>query len=134
MEYNAFLERVQQQGDFDSPSEAESAVRAIFTTFAQQLPPAAADQLRADLPPELAGYFAENNQPSTEAFSLDTFFRRLNDEYGLDMSTSSQYTRAVMSALREELAPDQFQTLHTALPAEFISMFDTGESSTAAGS
>ncbi len=134
MEYNAFLERVQQQGDFDSSSEAESAVRSIFTTFAQQLPPTAADQLRSELPPELASYFAENTQTSTEAFSLDTFFGRLNDEAGLDMSTSSQYARAVMSALREELAPDEFQTLRTALPAEFISMFDTGESSTTVGS
>lgn len=133
MDYNAFLERVQQQGDFSS-SEAESAVRTIFTTFAQQLPPPTADQLQADLPPELARYFAENDGASTEAFSLDTFFARLNDEAGLDMSTSSQYARAVMSALREELAPAQFQTLRSALPPEFISMFDTGESSMVAGS
>ncbi len=133
MEYNDFLERVQQQGDFSS-SEAESAVRTIFTTFAQQLPPNTTDQLRADLPPELARYFAETNQASTEEFSLDTFFGRLNDEAGLDMSTSSQYARAVMSALREELAPDQFQRLRSAFPPEFISMFDTGESSTTAGS
>ncbi len=121
MEYNEFLDRVQQQGDFSS-NEAESAVRTIFTTFARQLPP------------ELAHYFAENNDVSTEAFSLDTFFGRLNDEAGLDMSTSSQYARAVMSALREELAPDQFQRLRSALPPEFISMFDTGESSTTASS
>ncbi len=133
MEYDAFLERVQQQGDFSS-SEAESAVRTIFTTFARQLPPDAVNQLQADLPPELAHYFAENNETSTEAFSLDTFFARLNDESGLDMSTSSQYARAVMSALREELAPDQFQRLRSALPAEFISMFDTGESSTTTSS
>jgi uncharacterized protein (DUF2267 family) len=133
MEYNAFLERVQQQGDFSS-SEAESAVRTIFTTFAQQLPPPTTDQLQADLPPELARYFAENHGSPTEAFSLDTFFGRLSDESGLDMSTSSQYARAVMSALREELAPDQFQTLRSALPPEFISMFDTGESSMVAGS
>ncbi len=133
MEYNEFLDRVQQQGDFSS-NEAESAVRTIFTTFARQLPPDAADQLQADLPPELAHYFAENNDVSTEAFSLDTFFGRLNDEAGLDMSTSSQYARAVMSALREELAPDQFQRLRSWLPSEFISMFDTGESSTTASS
>lgn len=133
MEYNDFLARVEQHGDFDS-SEAESAIRTILPTLAQQVPPDTANQLRADLPPELAHYFDQNKGAATEAFSLDTFFSRLNDDAGLDMSTASQYTRAVMSALREALDPAEFQGLHAALPPEFISMFDTGESSTTAGS
>lgn len=133
MEYTEFLNRVEQVGDFSS-SEAESAVRTTFMAFAQQMPADAAEQLRSDLPSELGSYFAQSKQTSSEAFSLDTFFAHLNDESGLDMSTASQYVRAVMSALREELAPPQFQRLRSELPPEFISMFDTGESSTAAGS
>jgi len=135
MEYNEFLNRVQQVGDLNSEDEAKDAVRATFTTFALRMPADATDELSSFLPPELDQYFARTRDVPAEDFSLDSFFARVNEQQGLDMPTTSQYVRAVMSALREDLAPDQFLRLRSALPDEFISMFDTGgESSMIAGS
>jgi uncharacterized protein (DUF2267 family) len=135
MEYNEFLDQVQQQGNLQSRDEAEDAVRTTFNMLARRLPSSASGQLADQLPPELGRYFEQERYSETESFSLETFFKRVNEEEGLDTSTASQYVRAVMSTLRNALNQEQYTQLRTQLPEEFVSMFDTGgEQAVAQGS
>ena len=126
MEYNEFLNQVQQRGDLNSHDEAEDAVHTTFTTLARRLPESTTTQIMSLLPPELARYFKEAPAEAVEPFTLDSFFQRVNEEEGIDMPTASQYVRAVMDALRQSLSPEQYQRLRADLPEEFNSMFDTG--------
>jgi uncharacterized protein (DUF2267 family) len=125
MQYNEFLNEVQQRGNLNSTDEAEDAIRATFGVLARRLPGSEANDLAAQLPPDLAQYFEQDQASPAEPFSLDQFFTRVNEEQGIDMPTASMYVRSVMDALGELLPQEHYQRLRSALPDEFVSMFDT---------
>ncbi|MEY2535888.1 MAG: hypothetical protein QOF29_3798 [bacterium] len=104
MDYAAFLELVQEGAGVDREA-AERLTRATLETLAEHLARGEADDLAAELPPELAAWL--HTTTAAEGFDLDEFLRRVSERAGTDLAVAERGARAVFTALAHAASPKE---------------------------
>lgn len=123
MTYDEFIEQVQQRAELHSRSEAEQATRAVLETLAEHVAGEEVETLAAPLPPELGIYLRETRRNTAENFSLDEFFRRVNEREGVKLEDSIFHTRVVCQLLSKIEDKADIVSLREQLPREFRHLF-----------
>ncbi len=122
MQYEEFLNKVQDRIDPAQPDEARRAITATLQTLAERISGGEASKLAAQLPEELKEPL-QRAVEDAEEFSLDEFVRRISEREGVDIDTASSDASAVMTVLREAVTAGELRDVLDQLPQNFYRLF-----------
>ncbi len=127
MQYEAFIEQVQDRGGFRDRNRAEEATRATLETLGELLTAAEAADLAAQLPDDLDDYIQRQTSRTSHpsALGVEDFCRRVAERQGghLDPEDAQAHVRAVFTTLREAISEGEYTTLLTRLPEGYGDLF-----------
>ncbi|MBO2518753.1 MULTISPECIES: DUF2267 domain-containing protein [Limnochorda] len=126
MQHDEFIGHVQHRARLASRGEAERATRAVLQTLAERLTGGAAENLAAQLPPQLQAYMHKGDMEAAEELTLDEFFHRVSEREGVDLPKSVHHARCVVDVLKEAVSPGQIEKVRAQLPDGWASLFDSG--------
>lgn len=126
MKHDEFIRQVQHRIRLSSREDAERATRATLETLAEHLAGGEADDLAAQLPPEIGEHLRGAGAALGERFSLEEFFRRVGLRENVDRSDAMAHARAVIEVLGEAVSKGEMDDVRAQLPAEFDRLFEAG--------
>lgn len=122
MKYEEFIGTVRRRARLESFEEAEKAARATLETLAARLAGNEANDLAAQLPPELAAYI----QPHAglgDSYSLEEFFRLISAREGVSLADADFHARVIIGLLTEVVTMGEIEDIRAQLPADFARLF-----------
>ena len=125
MQYEEFLNRVQDRIGPAQPDEARRAITATLSTLSERISDGEANDLAAQLPQELKEPIQRSGEEA-EAFSLEEFLRRVGEREGANADTAREHASAVITVLREAVTEGQLDDIRAQLPQEFAPLFQYG--------
>jgi uncharacterized protein (DUF2267 family) len=122
MKYDEFVSQVRDAAGLQSREEAEQAARATLFALASRLTTGEAEDLAAQLPPELGDEVLRGAVPF-ETLTLEDFFRRVQQKLGVDDAAEAERrARAVMGVLAEAITQGELEDVFSQLPKEFADL------------
>jgi len=122
MKQEEIVSAIRETGGFESPQQAESAVRATLKVLGERIAGGETKDLAAQLPPA----FAEALPPTGagERFGLSEFYRRVAQEEGGECTEAEarRHARAVMAELKNAVTPPEFEQVAGQLPTEYAEL------------
>ncbi len=125
MQYEEFLNKVQDRIGPAQPEEARRAITATLSTLSERISGGEASDLAAQLPEELKEP-AQRSGEEAERFSYEEFLRRVGEREGANTDTARDHASAVLTVLREAVTGGQLDDIAAQLPQEFASLFEYG--------
>jgi uncharacterized protein (DUF2267 family) len=124
MNYDDFIQRVQDKANLPDRAAAERVTEATLATLGERLYRTTVDNFGAPLPKQLQELFyrrrpPENTRQDTERFTLEEFFTRVSARANLGFQQASEQGRIVIAVLEEALSPAHMEMLRAELPAEY---------------
>jgi uncharacterized protein (DUF2267 family) len=127
MKYDEFIKEVQNRGHMESREEAQRATRATLETFAERLAGGEPKDLASQLPPELAEHMRHEGEETSNPFSLDEFFERVNErDSAVDLPGAAYHARVVVDVLQDAVTPGVIDDVRSQLPEEYDLLFEAG--------
>lgn len=124
MQYDEFVGKVHNRARMASRGEAVRAIQATLETLAERIAGVEAEDLAAQLPPELGTFLQDVEK--TERFSVDDFFERVADKESVDVPDAAHHARAVMAILQEAVTTGQVEDIRAQLPDNYEPLFEAG--------
>lgn len=124
MKYEEFISLVQERGGIPSRGRATAVTDAALRTLAERMEGDTANNLAAQLPPELARLVRRAPGSSGERFPVDELSRRVAERADLEPDEAIAQIRAVMHALRAAVSEGESNHFWAQLPGEFLSLFE----------
>lgn len=122
MSYDLFLMRVMHRTGLDDSAQAQSLTFQVLEYLSQSLPPEHAQAIAEELPAPLAARLLEI--ASYSEADLDTLYRAVADEQGLDLSFAAEFTQVTLQVLGEFVGLEGRARLAASLPAEWHIYFE----------
>lgn len=128
MQYQEFVNRVNERIHTEETGEAERTIQSTLATLGERLSGKQAEDLASQLPAELSTQLRSGNYAQRpEEFSLSEFYRRVSEREGaLEPEQSASNVRAVMGVLSRATSNGELADLQRQLPGEFEPLFDRG--------
>ncbi len=126
MKHDEFVGRVQHHARLGTTSETVRAIHATFKALGKRLHGKEAENLAAQLPPELGTYLTDAGE--SETYDLDEFFERVA-EYegvGVDLPQAVHHARAVIATLQEAVSAGELANVRSQLPESYNPLFEAG--------
>lgn len=128
VQYQGFIERVQQRAGLASFGAAEAATRATLTALGEYLTGGEGLDLASQLPQGLAEILRQRPPERSEFFSLNDFLQRVGEiEVGeierMGFEEASAHARAVMGVLQEAVSRGEMEDVRRQFPSEFDPLF-----------
>jgi uncharacterized protein (DUF2267 family) len=124
MQYDEFVGEVQNRARLPSRGDTVRAIQATLETLAERVAPGEADDLAAQLPPELGVFLREPD--TTERFSVDDFFLRVAAKETADLPDAAHHARAVLAVLQEAVTTGELEDIQAQLPDNYKPLFEAG--------
>jgi len=118
MQYDEFVEEVQNRARLASEEQAVNAIRATLETLAERLTMDESSHLAAQLPEDIAAFLAQHTDEA-EQFSLDEFFQRVTTREGVSQADATAHARVVFEVLGKAVSEGELEDLSAQLPEEF---------------
>ena len=125
MQYEEFLNKVQDRIGPAQPDEARRAIIATLETLGERVSGGEANDLAEQLPKELKEPLQQAGEDNEE-FSLDEFLRRVGEREDVETDIARNYASAVMTVLREAVTGGELDNIRAQLPQEFDPLFEYG--------
>ncbi|MDN5697556.1 MAG: DUF2267 domain-containing protein [Rubrobacter sp.] len=128
MQYQEFINRVNERIQTEETGEAERVVQSTLATLGERLGGTEAENLASQLPAELSTQLESGNYAQEpEQFSLQEFYRRIAEREGeLEPEQSKERVSAVMEALTRATSGGELRDIQRQLPEEFEPLFASG--------
>ena len=123
MQYQEFIERVQQRAELASFERAEAAARATLTTLGEYLSGGEGLDLASQLPQGLAEILHQQPPDRSKIFSLDDFLQMVGEQEGVGIEEAEAHARAVVGVLEEAVTEGEMNDVRRQFPSEFDSLF-----------
>ena len=124
MQYDEFVGEVKNRARLPSRGDTVRAIQATLGTLAERIAQGEADDLAAQLPPELSVFLEDAD--TTERFSVDDFFLRVAAKESADVPDAAHHARAVMAVLREAVTAGELDDIRGQLPDNYDPLFEAG--------
>ena len=125
MQYEVFLNKVQDRIGPTQPDDARRAIIATLETLGERISGGEANDLAEQLPEELKEPLQQAGEDNEE-FSLDEFLRRVGEREDVETDVARNYTSAVMTVLKEAISGGELDNIRAQLPQEFEPLFEYG--------
>lgn len=128
MQYDAFIQRIQEYADLETQAEAVALTKAVLATLGERLYRTERDELAAQLPNGVKEFlFAERDRGNTrqvvQRFSLEEFYNRVSARAEIGRPDAIRQAKAVMAVLQEAVSAGEVQDVMAELPDEFTELF-----------
>lgn len=130
MTHDEFVGQVQSRARLDSSGDALRAIRVTLETLAERLEGGMADNIAAQLPPEIGRFLRTDT--SFERLSLGQFFHRIwlreseGKKVAIDPPESTFHARVVIEVLFEALSEGSVRKLMSLFPQDYEPLFTAG--------
>jgi uncharacterized protein (DUF2267 family) len=121
MDHEQFLTMVAQIAHTDRDT-AERASQIVLTVLGQHLTRGEAADVLRRLPEELQAYAWSPGSP--ERFPPEEFLRRVAEREGTDPLAAERHARAVFTALRQAIGPDEYADVRAQLGRHYAALLD----------
>ncbi len=128
MQYQEFLNKVQDRIGSARPDEARRAITATFSTLSERISVGETSDLADQLPQELKEPLHRAGEEAEE-FSFEEFLRRVGEREGVDTDVARDHASAVMTVLGEAGTGGELGDVRAQLPREFEPLFRYGRQS-----
>lgn len=119
MNYEEFVEQVQNLARIGSFGETEVAVQATLETLSTQISPEVASQVAQQLPPEVGQFLRIQNEKSTSKLSVQQFYRRVSEKEHVEPPEAAHHAQAVMSIVNLVVPSEELNTLRRNLAEDY---------------
>jgi len=119
MDPKEFTDTVQDEGEFDSLSEAREATKAVFTTFGERLSAGEAEDIASFVPQEFHGWLVTHDPESAAEFGLDEFDERVADRADVSTERARELSEAVFDGLARYAPARELGRVQVQLPPEY---------------
>jgi uncharacterized protein (DUF2267 family) len=135
MQYDEFVKRVQERGEFSSREQAVETVRIVLSTLGERVYRTTRNSLEAELPAELKAHWWERRDPEKtylqrELFDLEEFYARIRARADVSRDEAIRRARLVIQVLREAISAGAWQDLQEEWPDEYDELLDEHEEPT----
>ncbi|MFP3855351.1 MAG: DUF2267 domain-containing protein [Anaerolineales bacterium] len=124
MEYQDFINKVEEQEGVGGRAEAERLTEIVLSRLALRLSRAERSDTAGELPDQLKVYFDSGEE--REILPYREFVNRVNSDYPGAYTETEVRIRAVLVALREAISEGQFRDILEDLPVEYGLAFSGG--------
>lgn len=124
MQYDQFVGAVQNRARLPSQGDTVRAIQATLETLAERIAKGEAEDLAAQLPPELGTFL--RGVDATERFEVDEFFERVAKKESADVPDAVHHVRAVISVLQEAVTAGELDDIQAQLPDSYKPLFEAG--------
>jgi len=124
MKYDEIVTEVQHKARLPARGDAVRALQATLETLAERIHPGEAEDLAAQLPPELDKFLGDVDM--TESFPVDEFFLRVAAKETVDLPDATHHARAVIAVLQEAVTTGEMEDVLTQLPDNYKPLFEAG--------
>lgn len=121
MDYNQFVQKVQEYAGITSRDDAVQAVQATLETLSERLPRTHREHLAAQLPQELKAYLPRRQ--NMEYLLLEEFYGRIGNRAKVSYRNAVKYAEAVVRVLREAVAQGELEDILSVFPDDFNELF-----------
>lgn len=128
MQYETFLERVQQEANLDNRDDAEQLITVIFATLAEPLSRDETNRLASQLPSELKRLLNSRLEKPThfqtwESYNPEEFYNRVKGRLNISYQQGVQQVTAVMRVLVEAVPNTIISGMLKDLPEGYSTLF-----------
>ncbi|MEF8871415.1 MAG: DUF2267 domain-containing protein [Haloarculaceae archaeon] len=127
MDPTEFADTVQDEGDFESQSDAREATEAVFRTFGERIAKGEAEDIAAFVPQEFRGWLLAGESESAAEFGLDEFFDRVAERGDISKERAREWSEAVFDALAEQAPARELARVGVQLPPEYKTIMNWPE-------
>lgn len=131
MDENHMIKQVQERAHLESRERAEKTVHAVLETLAERIPGGLADNLAAQLPPEvgddLRRVAADPEHDMGERFDRGEFVRRVDERSGALEGSAEERSRVVFEVI-EEATTGVMDKVRDALPEDLRELAEASSS------
>jgi uncharacterized protein (DUF2267 family) len=124
MQFDEFIDRVQERTGLSSREEVETIIQAVLETLGERLDRKVRNGVEAQLPNELKEFLLTRAQ-NTDQYNVEEFFNRVGARADLTYQDATERTRQVLSVLRESIADGEIQDIRESLPGEYDTLLGT---------
>jgi uncharacterized protein (DUF2267 family) len=125
VQYEEFLNKVQDRIGPAQPEEARRAIIATLETLGERISGGESSDLAEQLPEELKEPLRQAGEDNEE-FSLDEFLKRVGERENIDTDEAREHVSAVMTVLKEAVSGGELDNIRAQLPQEFEPLFEYG--------
>jgi uncharacterized protein (DUF2267 family) len=124
MQYNEFINKVQQKANLNDSNEAARLVEVVLAALGERLYRTERDDLGSQLPVELKQALfteqpPENTRDDVRRFSVEEFYNRVRARTGAGYPDAVQQAKAVMAVLQDAVSAGEIADMMNTLPDEY---------------
>lgn len=134
MHANTFLRIVQEEADLRNLDEAKQATQIVFQVLHHRITPDEAEDVRAQLPRELANLWEGGDtwfrqifsrlQPQN-TFNREEFIHAVNEQKGDLPVSGGRLVHAVFYALQHQISPGEAEDVAAQLPRDLCELWES---------
>jgi uncharacterized protein (DUF2267 family) len=124
MQFDEFINRVQERTGLNSREDVETVIRAVLETLGERLDRKVRNGVESQLPNELKEFLLARAE-NTDQYNVDEFFNRVGARADLTHQDATERTRQVLSVLRESISDGEIQDIRESLPGEYDILLST---------
>lgn len=137
MQHDELIGQVQARAHLDSRGAAEAATRGTLETLAERIQATQAENLAAQLPPEIGEHlrrvvYATDEPVTGVRMERQEFFDRVAERAGLDSPKAVHAARCVVEVIDEATPGGLIQRIRDSLDEELAQVLFSGSTGTAA--
>jgi len=122
MQFDDFINRVQELAKLATKEESTTMTRAVLETLGERLDRKVCNGVASQLPNELKDYFLVRSN-TTDQYGLAEFYNRVGARADLKYQEAVTYTRQVLTVLRQAIPQGEIQDILEDLPSEYQALF-----------
>lgn len=124
MQYDRFVGEVQNRARLPSRGDTVRAIQATLETLAERIAAGEAEDLAAQLPPELGTFLRDVD--GSQRFTVDEFLERVAEKENVDVPDAAHHARAVITVLQDAVTAGEMDDVRTQLPNTYAPLFEAG--------
>ena len=124
MQYDQFVGEVQNRARLPSRGDTVRAIQATLETLAERIAQGEAEDLAAQLPPELGTFLRDVD--GSQRFAVDEFFERVAKKENADLPDAVHHARAVIAVLQDAVTAGELDDIRGQLPDDYTPLFEAG--------
>jgi uncharacterized protein (DUF2267 family) len=123
MQFDEFINRVQEQAKMDASEKAISLTKAVLETLGERLDRKVRNGVAAQLPKELKDFLLTGSD-QTDRYPLAEFYNRVGARADLKYQDAVKRTLQVFVVLQRALPSGEIQDILEDLPSEYEALFE----------
>lgn len=128
MQYQEFIDHVQQRAQLGNPEDAERLTQTVLGVLGERLYRTVCDNLASQLPKEMKGFLfssqpPENTWRDVQQFSLEEFYNRVSARMDIGYPAAVRQSRTVIAVVQETVSSGVIDNVRAELPNEFNELF-----------